>query len=228
MSASPIPGNEEPIVRMMDDLMRQGPRVIYNKNMKIHVTGHAFQDELVKMIQITRPKYFVPIHGDYHHLVVHRELAVNAGIPERNTFVIEDGNILEIDQNDIKVSSHRVPVGIVMVDGLGVGDIGNIVLRDRQAMAHDGIFVVIVTIDGKKMELASSPDIISRGFVYMRDSEKLIHGARATIKVIFSEHKGRNPFDPQSLKEDLKQEIGDYLYRSTKRRPMVVPVLIEV
>ena len=115
-----------------------------------------------------------------------------------------------------------------MVDGLGVGDIGNIVLRDRQAMAHDGIFVVIVTIDSKKMELASSPDIISRGFVYMRDSEKLIHGARATIKDIFSEHKGRSPFDPQTLKEDLKQEIGDYLYRNTKRRPMVVPVLIEV
>jgi len=228
ISASPIPGNERSITNTIDDLLRRGARVVYDKTMRVHVTGHACQDELAKMIQVVKPKYFIPIHGEYHHLTAHRNLAIENGIREDNAFVIEDGQMVEIDDKGARISSRRIPTGLVMVDGLGVGDIGNIVLRDRQAMAQDGIFVLIVTVDKKKGELASSPDIISRGFVYMRESEKLIHGARAEIKRIFARHQERDPFNWKAVKEVLKEEIGDYLYKNTKRRPMVIPVVIEV
>jgi len=229
VSSSPIPGNEEEVYRMMDDLIRSGARVVHHKEMDIYVGGHGFRDEIADMIKLVNPKYHVPAHGDLHMLVANKDVAVrDCGMSPDNVFIVEDGQVVEITENDVRVSSRRIPVGSVMVDGNGVGDIGNIVLRDRQAMASDGIFVVIVTINKKKIELASSPDIISRGFVYMRDSEKLIFGARAEIKRIFTNHANRDSFDQQNLKEELKQRIGDYLYKNTKRRPMVVPVVIEV
>lgn len=228
LSSKPIPGNERSVTNTIDDLLRLGADVIYDKNMRVHVSGHGCREELVKMIQTCKPRYFLPEHGEYHHMVAHKNLAVANGVREDNTFVIEDGMTIEIDENGAKLSNRRVQTGLVMVDGLGVGDIGNIVLRDRQAMAQDGIFVIIVTVDRRKGDMVSSPDIISRGFVYMRESETLIHGARSEIKRIFSKHQGTAPFNWKAVKEILKEEIGTYLYKSTKRRPMVIPVVIEV
>lgn len=228
LSSKPIPGNERSVTNTIDDLLRLGANVVYDKNMRVHVSGHGCREELSKMIQVCRPKYFLPEHGEYHHMVAHKNLAIANGIREDNTFVIEDGMMIEIDENGARISNRRVQTGLVMVDGLGVGDIGNIVLRDRQAMAKDGIFVLIVTVDRQKGELVSSPDIISRGFVYMRESEKLIHGARSEIKRIFTHHHKNDPFNWKAVKDVLKEEIGNYLYKNTKRRPMVIPVVIEV
>jgi len=226
LSASPVPGNEDAIFRMMDDLMRMGPRVIYNKIMAVHVTGHAFYDEIQQVLKLVRPKYYMPIHGDYHHLVANRDMALETGMPEDRILLVEDGEVVEADENGVRLTNRRVPVGSIMVDGSGVGDIGNIVLRDRQAMAQEGIFMVIATVNKNTGELLASPDIISRGFVYMRESNELIHGARAEIKRIISQNPEGS--DWKYVKETLKNEIGNFLYRKTKRRPMVIPVVIEI
>ena len=229
LSSSPIPGNEDAIFRMMDDLMRMGPKVIHNKKMTVHATGHAFRDEIEEVLRLVRAKYYVPIHGDYHHLISNRDMALENGYNNDHAIVFEDGEILEIDDNGAKLSGRRIPVGSVMVDGLGVGDIGNIVLRDRQAMAQEGLFVVIATVDRANGKLLTSPDIISRGFVYMREANELINGARAEIKKIFSNFsQAWSPDWKKDIKEILKEDIGNYLYRNTKRRPMVIPVVIEV
>ncbi len=227
LSSSPIPGNEEAIFRMMDDLLRMGPRVIHNEQMEVHVSGHGFYDEIQEMYRRVKPKYYMPVHGDYHHLVANKEMALRNGLPEEKIIMTEDGNVVEIDERGVQVSPKRVPVGAVMVDGLGVGDIGNIVLRDRQAMAQEGLFVIIVTVDKRSGKMMTSPDIISRGFVYMREAEALIQGARSEIKNIVNRHgKGRDEW--KGTKETLRDDIGDYLYKGTKRRPMVIPVVIEV
>lgn len=226
ISSSPIPGNEEAVYRMMDDLLRMGPRVIHNHMMEIHVSGHGFYEEILEMYKRVGPKHYIPVHGDYNQLVANRDMALKHGHDPSKVHVVEDGNIIEIDEKGLRVSSKKAPVGAVMVDGLGVGDIGNIVLRDRQAMATEGLFVVIVTISKKNGTMATSPDIISRGFVYMRESEALIQGARSEIKKIVTRHsRGR---DWKMVKEILRDEIGNYLYKNTKRRPMVIPVVIEV
>jgi len=226
LSASPVPGNEDAIFRMMDDLLRMGPRVIYNKIMAVHVTGHAFYDEIQEIFRLVKPKYFMPIHGDLHHLVENREMALRNGMPEDRVFLVEDGEIIEVDENGVRQTNRRVPVGSIMVDGSGVGDIGNIVLRDRQAMAQEGLFMVIATVKKETGELLTSPDIISRGFIYMRESNDLINGARAEVRKIISQSPGSG--DWKLIKEMLKNDIGNFLYRKTKRRPMVIPVIIEV
>lgn len=228
LSASPIPGNEEPIVRMLDDLLRLGARVIYHRTMSVHISGHGFQDELITMIRTCRPKYFVPVHGEFHHLVLHRELAMKQGVPFDHCFVIENGSVIEVDEEGAKLSDKKVPFGMVIVDGSGVGDIGTIVLRDRQAMALAGIFVVIITVDRKNGRMLTSPDIISRGFVYMREADELISGAREEIKYIVKHYGQRENSNWKNVKDILKDEISEYLYKHTKRRPMVIPVIIEI
>ncbi|MFA7309005.1 MAG: ribonuclease J [Patescibacteria group bacterium] len=228
LSASPIPGNEGSVVRMMDDLMRQGPNVIYNQKMTVHVSGHAFQNELTTMIETVKPEYFMPIHGEYHHLVLHREVAVRTGIPFDNCFVMENGHVLEIDERGMQVAEKRANSGIVIIDGAGVGDIGHIVLRDRQAMAQSGIFVVIITVAKRDGRMLTSPDIISRGFVYMREAEELIHGARDEIKHLIKSYAKRDPGNWKMVKDVIKDELAEYLYKHTKRRPMVIPVIIEI
>lgn len=229
VSASPIPGNEDSVYRMLDDLMRLGPRVIYNKIMQIHATGHGFYGEIEAIYKLVRPKYHVPIHGDFHHLVENRDMALKNGIRPDHVFLFEDGEVLEVDENGARMANYRVPVGSLMVDGLGVGDIGNIVLRDRQAMAQEGLFVVIVTVDRNNGQPLTSPDIISRGFVYMRESNELINEARNEVKRALTNFQQIwNPEWKKEIKEVLKQNIGDYLYAKTKRRPMVIPVVIEV
>ena len=182
------------------------------------------------MIGLIKPKFFVPIHGERHKLMVHAGLAQDVGIPEENILVSDNGQIIEFVEKKGCVTNKRVPASYVMVDGLGVGDVGNIVLRDRKAMAEDGIFVIIVTVNHETGQIVTSPDIISRGFIYMRENENLVHKARAEIKRLFAKHSGdKKPRgDWALLKTKLREDLGEFLYKETERRPMVIPVVIEV
>ncbi len=228
LSASPIPGHERAVSAVIDNFLRLGAKVVYNKNMHVHVTGHAHQEELREMITLLKPQYFIPVHGEYHMLVANRELAQSVGIPPERTAVIEDGEVVEFRKGKLRQLETRVPAGIVMVDGLGIGDVGEIVLRDRQAMAKDGMIVVIATVDKKTGALVTSPDIISRGFVYMREKEELINQTRDKVRKILAHAKGAPPSDWSNIKFKMREEIGQFLYDATRRRPMVLPVVIEV
>ncbi|NTU69684.1 ribonuclease J [bacterium] len=229
LSSSPIPGNERSIVSMMDNLIREGAKVIYDKLMDVHTGGHARQEDAKLMIDLVKPKYLVPIHGERHRLVMHGEIGNSVGIPENNVLVADNGQVMEFLHNGhSRVTEHRVASGIVMVDGLGIGDVGNIVLRDRQVMAKDGIFVVILTIDKRTGRLANSPDIISRGFVYMRESEELINNARNYIRKTLEKKDGTYPSNWTYIKTKLRDEMSKFLYEHTQRQPMVLPVVIEV
>lgn len=228
ISASPIPGNERSIAETIDNLYREGAEVIYGKRVDIHTSGHPGQEELKMLISLLRPKYFVPIHGEYRFLVQHAKLAQEVGIPSERIFVIENGQVLEFDKKGPKISDLRIPSGYVLVDGLGVGDVGNIVLRDRQAMAKDGIFVVILTVDHKTGKILTSPDIISRGFIYMRQREDLVYQARQEVKKMFARHLEHYPMNLAYIRQAIRDEMGEFLFQKTQRRPMVIPVIIEV
>ena len=230
LSSSPIPGNERSVNDVMDNLFREGARVIYQKLMDVHTSGHAYQEDLKLMMGRIKPKFFIPINGERHKLMVHAGLAQDVGIPEQNVLVSDNGQIIEFEGGKGAVTNKRVPASYVMVDGLGVGDVGNIVLRDRKAMAEDGIFVVIVTVNHETGQIVTSPDIISRGFIYMRENENLVHKARAEIKRLFSKHStDRKPRGDWGLiKTKLREELGEFLHKETERRPMVIPVVIEV
>ncbi len=231
LSSSPIPGNERSVSTLMDTLFRAGAKVVYQKLMDVHTSGHANQEDLKLMLALLRPIYFMPIHGERHRLMHHCQLAQEMGIvDEQHCLVADDGQVVEFGKGKGEVTNKRVPASYVMVDGLGIGDVGNIVLRDRKAMAQDGIFVIIVTVDHENGEVVTSPDIISRGFIYMRENEQLVHKARAEIKKIFARH-GEKPgpkADWGHAKQKLRDEIGEFLFKETERRPMVIPVIIEV
>jgi len=192
----------------------------------IHESGHAKQEELKKMIEVIKPRYFIPIHGEYRMLFHHAELAQERGVPKDHTLVAEDGQVIEFEKGEGRLTQEKVNASYVLVDGLGVGDIGQIVLRDRQVMAKDGIFVVILTIDKRTGKIITSPDIISRGFVYMRQSEDLIQRARFEVKKMFARHTNRFPLDLDYIKRSIRDEMGEFLYKNTERRPMVIPVII--
>ena len=228
ISASPIPGNERSVSAIVNNLCRDGAEVIRNQHMQVHVTGHAFQEELQLMLKLTQPKYFIPIHGEYYMRFAHKKLANQIGIKDERIFLIENGDVIEFAKNSAKKLKETVPAGVVMVDGLGVGDVGEVVLRDRQAMAKEGMFVIIATIDSKTGKLVNSPDIISRGFVYMREEGELINQARDKVKQILSKPKGNVPNDWSNAKQKLREEIGQFLFTETQRRPLILPVVIEV
>lgn len=229
ISAGAIPGNERTIADTVNNLFRLGADVYYgSERERIHSSGHAKREELKLVIATLKPQYFVPIHGEYRHLVLHTRLAQELGLPTERTFVIEDGQVVEVRREGAQVAHEKVNAAYVLVDGLGVGDVGNIVLRDRQAMAKDGIFVVILTVDHKTGQIITSPDIISRGFVYMRAAEDLIHKARAEVKKMFARHSQQYPANWEYIKKVLRDEMGEFLYQQTQRRPMVIPVIIEV
>lgn len=231
LSSSPIPGNERSVSDLMDNLYRAGAYVKYQKIMDVHTSGHANQEDLKLMLALIKPKYLIPIHGERHRLMYHSQIAQDMGlVPEERCLVADDGQVIEFQNGVGTVTNKRVPASYVMVDGLGVGDVGNIVLRDRKAMAQDGIFVIIVTVDHKTGEIATSPDIISRGFIYMRENEQLVHKARAEIKRLFAKHANGNgsQADWNVIKQKLRDEIGEFLFTETERRPMVIPVVIEV
>ncbi|MEA1909965.1 MAG: ribonuclease J [Patescibacteria group bacterium] len=229
LSASPIPGNEKSVGAIRNNLTRAGAEIIHYKNMQVHVTGHAYKEELREMLEVVKPKYLIPIHGEYFMRDAHRKLALEAGIPKDNILLIDDGDVVEVDKHGIKKLAQSIPSGLINVDGLGVGDVGEIVLRDRQTMAQEGMVVVIVTLEAKTGKVINSPDIISRGFVYMRENQELVNKLRSQAKNILSGKKGKTSPDSRSnAKEKIREELGKFIYKETKRRPMIIPVVLEV
>lgn len=227
-SSSVIPGNERTVQSLKDTLVRQGAKVYHYQNLDVHAGGHAKQEDLKLMLRLMKPKYFVPIHGNRFLLEAHADLAEITGVPRGHIFVAENGQILEFDNAGGRLTKEKVPTDYVMVDGLGVGDVSQVVLRDRIMLAEDGIFVVIATIDKKTGALVGSPDIISRGFVYMRENKELIERARAHIKKILKDADSRSPAFDEHIRNKLRNDVGQYLFAATKRRPMILPVIIEV
>lgn len=230
VSASPIPGNERSVVEVLDNLTRQGANVIYNKVLDIHASGHAQQEELKMMFGLTKPKYFVPIHGEHHMLVAHNKLAHSVGLPEANTFALDNGSVLEFNSaGQAKLLDTKVSAGYVYVDGLGVGDVGEVVLRDRQVMSQDGMFVIIATLDRKTSKMVNPPDIISRGFIYMKGNEDIIREVKHEVrKICEGKHAENKEPGYAYLRQVIRDQVGEYLFHKTNRRPMVLPVIIEV
>lgn len=229
-SSSVVPGNERTVQRLKDNLFRNGAKVYHYKMMDIHAGGHGHQDDLKKMIELIRPKYFVPIHGNYYMLKLHTEIAELLGMKTENMLVAGDGDIIELhSKQEPKIHRQKVPATYVMVDGLGVGDVGEVVLRDRQVMAKDGMFVVIVIIDSKTGKIRGNPDIISRGFVYLKESKELIQEARMKIKRIVT--KSTSPEHTVNwayVRDQIRERLGQFLFSKTERRPMILPVVIEI
>ena len=226
ISAHPIPGNEKLISKVINSLFEKGAEVVYDES-DIHVSGHAKQEELKLMHRLVRPKFFMPAHGEYRMLKIHAELAEELGMPSQNIFVNKTGDVLEIDRNSAKVTG-TIPTGNVLVDGLGVGDVGNIVLRDRKHLSEDGLMIVVVTISKEDGRVLAGPDIISRGFVYVRESEDLMDGAKEVIKNVLKDCEDRNIKEWAYLKNNIKENLKEYLYQRTKRNPMILPIIMEV
>lgn len=227
ISASAIPGNERMVSKVINNLFRKGVIVIYEALYEVHVSGHACKGELKLIHSLTKPQYFMPVHGEYRHLVQHAMLAASMGMPEENVFIPELGNALEITRK----SAHMVggvPAGSLMIDGLGIGDVGNIVMRDRKLLSQDGLMVVCVTFDSKTGELISGPDIISRGFVYVRESDELIEEVKKVVLEYISGCERNRHSDWNLIKNGLRIRLKDFLYTKTKRTPMILPILIEV
>jgi ribonuclease J len=226
LSATPVPGNEKMVNRTINNLFRQGAEVYYQAIANVHVSGHAAQEELKLMLNLLRPTYFLPIHGEYRQLILHAKLANSLGIPEDHIVIAEDGDIVEVTPNSIKIGEH-VTCGNVFVDGLGVGDIGHIVLRDRQVLAQDGILMVVLTVDKETGLPLAGPDIVSRGFVYVRDSEELLEKARERVLESFVGLNG-HASDWSFVKDKIKHTLSEFLYEKTHRRPMILPLVMEV
>ena len=227
LSASPIPGNEKSISRVINQLFRIGCNVIYESLAEVHVSGHARQEELKLMHMLLRPKYFIPVHGEYRHLHHHAELAKKLGMPEDNVVIAEIGDVIELDRNSLDVTGV-VPNGSVLIDGLGVGDVGAVVLRDRKHLAEDGLLIVVMGVDHDLGSVVSGPDIISRGFVYMREADELVDGAReAAARAI----EAFGPIDASEwnhLKNDVRDSVQRYIYDAIKRNPMILPIIVEI
>lgn len=227
ISATPIPGNEKLVSRVVNELMKQGADVVYESMYEVHVSGHACQDEQKMMISLTKPKFFIPVHGEYKHLKKHAATALSMGIPENNVLIGEIGNVIELDGVDMKVVGS-VPAGKVFVDGLGVGDVGSIVLRDRKHLAEDGLIVVVTTITRESGQIVAGPDIVSRGFVYVREAEAMMNEVRKIARKSIEDCVDNNIREWGSIKNRIKDNVGDYLYAKTKRSPMILPVIQEV
>ena len=233
MSAGAIPGNEELVSRTIDNLFRLGANVFWGHDTEVHVSGHASQEELKLMLSLVRPQYFVPIHGEYRHLILHARLAQSMGVPSQRIFVIEDGEVLELSAESAEVAEH-VSAGYVFVDGLGVGDVGQVVLRDRQALAQDGILIVTITVDRHTGLPVAGPDIVSRGFVYVRENEELVDKARAQVQLALqsspavSKDGEARQVDWQYVKNKIRDVLARFVYEQTRRRPMILPLVMEV
>lgn len=227
MSASPIPGNEKLVTKVINELFKAGAEVLHDSFAEVHVSGHACQEELKLIHALTRPKYFIPVHGEYRHLKKHAALAESMGIDSRNIFILDIGNVLEMDRYKATIVGN-VPSGKVLVDGLGVGDVGNIVLRDRKHLAQDGLIAVVITVDSSSGTMLSGPDIVSRGFVYVKESEQLMEGARNIARDVVLNNEKSHISDWTFIKGNLREALSSYLYEKTKRSPMVLPVIMEV
>lgn len=227
ISATPIPGNEKFVNKVVNELMKSGAEVVYEAMYEVHVSGHAYQDELKLMLSLTKPKFFIPIHGEYKHLKKHAQIAKKMGIPEENIFLADLGRVIETDGVDMKMTT-QVQAGRVLVDGLGVGDVGSIVLRDRKHLAQDGLFIVVATLDRERGNIISGPEIVSRGFVYVKESEELISDAKKLAQKVLENCKKRNIREYGLIKNSLKDELNNYIYMKTKRSPMILPIIMEI
>lgn len=227
ISASPIPGNEKAISTVINELLKHGAEVVYEALADVHVSGHACQEELKIILALAKPKYFIPVHGEYKHLCAHREIAMQMGIPSKNIIMMDNGKMLEITKTSAKIVDN-VPAGKILVDGLGVGDVGNIVLRDRKHLAQDGLIVIVLTIDKASNTVVAGPDIISRGFVYVREAENLMDEMRYAAMDALDECMDKNITDWSSIKTNLKNAVGGYIFSKTKRKPMILPVIMDI
>ena len=227
ISANPIPGNEKYISKVIDDLMAIGAEVIYNALQEIHVSGHACQEEQKLMLTLVKPKYFIPVHGEYRQLIAHSETAKKVGIPHENIFITENGKVLELNEDEAKFTGH-VQSGKVLVDGLGIGDVGNIVLKDRQKLSQDGLIVIVITLDPRSGKIVAGPDVISRGFVYVRESENLMEEIKKLLREELWKCEEKHITDWATLKLVIREQLGDYIYKKTKRQPMLIPIIMEI
>ncbi len=226
ISATPIPGNEKFVAKVIDDLMKIGAEVVYSSLADVHVSGHACQEEQKLMLSLVRPKYFIPVHGEYRQLIAHRNTARQMGIPADNVLLMKNGKVLELNENEAKFTG-TVPVGKVFVDGLGVGDVGNIVLRDRQHLSQDGLIIVVLTMD-KSGNVVAGPDIISRGFVYVRESENLMDEVKTLVNVEVMKCVDNHISDWSTIKTTIRDSLKDYIFQATKRNPMILPIVMEI
>ena len=227
ISANPIPGNENSVSKVIDDLMKIGAEVVYNALEDIHVSGHACQEEQKLMISLVRPKYFIPVHGEYRQLIAHSETAKKVGVDPENIFIMTNGRILELNEYDAKLTG-TVPVGKIMVDGLGVGDVGNIVLRDRQRLSQDGLIIIVLTMDSRTGNVVAGPDVLSRGFVYVRESENLMDDIKQLLRIEIAKFEEKHITDWSTIKSILREELRDYIFKKTKRDPMILPIIMEI
>jgi ribonuclease J len=223
-SSNPIPGNEKSVTKVINELIRKGADVIFQD---AHVSGHARQEEIKLLYALIRPKYSVPVHGEIKHLKAQAKIAQSLGMEKENIFILSSGDVLELDKNRAGITG-RVPVGAILVDGLGVGDVGNVVLRDRQHLAEDGIMVVVMSLDRVGGELVAGPDIVSRGFVYVKESDELIEEARQIVDEAIERCLDRGITDWGKLKNTTKDALSDFVWKKTKRRPMILPIIMEV
>lgn len=223
-SSSPIPGNEKAVTKVINELFKKGADVIFQDT---HVSGHACQEEIKLIYTLTKPKYAIPVHGEYKHLKAQAKIAMDLGMDKENIFILQSGEVLALDSDNAKVVG-KVPVGTVLVDGLGVGDVGNVVLRDRQHLAEDGILIAVLSLDGATGELLSGPDIVSRGFVYVKESDELLDEARCLIEKAVLSCLKKNITDWGKIKSTIKDTLGEFVWRKTKRRPMILPIIMEI
>lgn len=223
-SSNPIPGNEKAVTRVINELFKKGADVIFQDT---HVSGHACQEEIKLIYTLTKPKYAIPVHGEYKHLKAQAKIALELGYEKEDVFILQSGDVLELDEESAQITD-KVPVGAVLVDGLGVGDVGNVVLRDRQHLAEDGIMIVVMSLDGATGELLAGPDIVSRGFVYVKESDALLEEARKIIEKAVLGCLKKNVTDWGKIKGTIKDTLSDYVWKKTKRRPMILPILMEI
>jgi len=232
-SSSIIPGNERIIQNLKDTLTKQGAKIYHYQMMDIHASGHAFADDIRLFINLAKPNYLMPVHGHYFMMKAVEEIGLDLGIPKEKIIIAANGDVVKMEANSVKLTNEKVPSNLVYVDGLGLGSVGDVVLRDRKALAEEGIFVVIVTIDSKTGEIKTSPDIISRGFVYLRESKDLLNESRSIIKNIVAKNTqflgDEAPIiQEEQIKYSLKEELSEFLFRKTGRRPVIIPVVIKV
>lgn len=223
LSSTPIPGNEKAVSKVINELSMKGAKVIFQD---VHVSGHACQEEIKLIYSLVRPRYAIPVHGEYRHLTAQKRVVEDLGIPKENIFILTSGNVLEMDDQGAEVTG-TVHTGTILVDGLGVGDVGNIVLRDRQHLAEDGIMIVVMTLERHSNVVLAGPDIVSRGFVYVRESEDLMDHAREVVENALDSCLDRNITDWGRIKTVVKDSLSDFLWKRTKRSPMILPIIME-
>lgn len=223
-SSSPIPGNEKAVSKIMNELTKKGAKIVFQDT---HVSGHACKEELRLIYALTKPQYAIPVHGEYRHLTSNAELAADMGIPKENIFVLHSGDVLELSKKKGEVTG-RVPAQGILVDGLGVGDVGNIVLRDRQQLSKNGLLIIVITLEHHSNQLLAGPDIVSRGFVYVRESEGLMDEAKKVVADALDDCLNKNVTDWSRIKAVVKDALSDFLWKKTRRNPMILPIIMEV